>query len=55
MRELRNIIDTWNLIEKFNIEGYIEKDSIIMVSNAEYERLMDSVKNKQYIKNITVK
>lgn len=55
MRELKNIIDSWNMIEKYNIEGYVEKNGVILIPGAEYERLMSSVKNKQYIKNITHK
>jgi len=54
MRQMRNIIDTWNMIEKYNLQGCSEKNSrVIEVPEAEYNRLMDSVINKQYIKNIT--
>lgn len=54
MRAMRNIIDTWNMIEKYNIKGYEVIDSCtILVPATEYERLMNSVKNKQYIKNIS--
>lgn len=55
MRELRNIIDSWNMIEKYNLKGWIEQNGVILIPDAEYERLMSSVKNKQYIKNITHK
>lgn len=54
MKEMKNIIDTWNMIEKYNLVGCVEKDcGTILVPNKEYERLLNSVKNKQYIKNIT--
>lgn len=54
MKAMRNIIDTWNMIEKYNIKGYEVIDSCtILVPTNEYERLMNSVKNKQYIKNIS--
>lgn len=54
MKEMKNIIDTWNMIEKYNLVGWVEKDCrTILVPNKEYERLLNSVKNKQYIKNIT--
>lgn len=54
MIAMRNIIDTWNMIEKYDLQGYTEKNSrIIEIPEAEYNRLMDSVINKQYIKNIT--
>ena len=55
MRELRNIIDSWNMIEKYNLKGWIEQNGVILIPDAEYERLIDNVKNKQYIKNITHK
>ena len=53
MKELRNIIDTWNMIEKYNLEG-AEKlnDSIILLPESEYNRLLESVKNKRYILNL---
>lgn len=54
MRAMRNIIDTWNMIDKYNITGYEVKDSAtILVPEAEYGRLLDSVANKRYIKNIS--
>ena len=53
MTALKNIIDTWNMIEKYGIEGYEVLDSMaVAVPDAEYERLLDSVKNKRYIQNL---
>lgn len=54
MKKMRNIIDTWNMIDKYNIEGWVESNSrIILIPESEYERLLDSVANKKYIKNLT--
>lgn len=54
MKAMRNIIDTWNMIEKYNIKGYEVIDSCtILVPTAEYNRLLASVANKCYIKNIS--
>ena len=53
MTALKNIIDTWNMIEKYGIEGYEVLDSMaVAVPDSEYERLLDSVKNKRYIQNL---
>ena len=53
MTALKNIIDTWNMIEKYGIEGYEVLDSIaVAVPDSEYERLLNSVKNKRYIQNL---
>lgn len=52
MIKLRNIIDTWNMIEEFGIVGYVEKGATISIPVAEYKRLLASVKNKAYIKNL---
>lgn len=53
MTALKNIIDTWNMIEKYGIEGYGVLDSTaVAVPDSEYERLLDSVKNKRYIQNL---
>ena len=55
-RILRNkveIIDTWNMIEKYNLQGWVEKDStVILLPDSEYERLLASVKNRKYIRNL---
>ena len=54
MKAMRNIIDTWNMIEKYNIKGWKVQDySTILIPAEEYSRLMDSVLNKQYIRNIS--
>lgn len=54
MKQMKNIIDTWNMIEKYDLQGCREKNSrVIEIPEVEYNRLMDSVINKQYIKNIT--
>lgn len=52
-KQLRNIIDVWNMIEKFNLQGWVVKDStVILLPVAEYERLLASVKNKNYIRGL---
>lgn len=54
MKAMKNIIDTWNMIEKYNITGYEVQDSTtVLLPESEYNRLLDSVKNKQYIRNIS--
>nr|WP_300850604.1 hypothetical protein [uncultured Acetatifactor sp.] len=53
MTALKNIINTWNMIEKYGIEGYEVLDSMaVAVPDSEYERLLNSVKNKRYIQNL---
>jgi hypothetical protein len=53
MKQMRNIIDTWNMIEKYNLQGWVEKDStVILLPDSEYERLLASVKNRKYIRNL---
>ena len=53
MKQMRNIIDTWNMIEKYNLQGWVEKDStVILLPDSEYERLLASVKNQKYIRNL---
>lgn len=49
MKQLRNIIDVWNMIEKFNLQG---DSTVILLPVAEYERLLASVKNKNYIRGL---
>lgn len=50
MKELRNIIDTWRVIEKYTVDGWVTKDdSIILVPESEYERVLNAARYKQDI------
>lgn len=53
MKQMKNIIDIWNMIEKYNLQGWIERDSmVVLLPASEYERLLASVKNQKYIRNL---
>lgn len=53
MTALRNIIDTYNVIEKHNIQGWEAVNScIIIVPDDEYNRLYNEVVNKEYVRNL---
>ena len=50
---LKNIIDTWNMIEKLNVIAYKEIDATtVEVAECEYNRMLNATKNKEYIKNL---
>lgn len=50
---LKNIIDTWNMIEKYNVTLYKEQDTTtILVAESEFIGMMNAAKNKEYIKNL---
>ena len=50
---LKNIIDTWNMIEKLNVIAYKEIDATtVLVAECEYSRMLNATKNKEYIKNL---
>ena len=61
MMNLRPIIDSWNMIEKYKIQTAGRSDRwcdgapCILVSDSEFERLLASVVNKKYIMNLIVK
>lgn len=53
MTALKNIIDTWNIIEEYEINEYeIVDDLTIAIPDSEYEKLLETVKNKKYIRNL---
>ena len=55
MVQLRNIVDTWNMVFKYNLEGAIvdaADGAVVLVPESEYQRLLDLVKNKRYIQNL---
>lgn len=53
MIEFRNIIDTWNMVEKYNIKGYVDKNAgTVLIPEDEFKRVLDSVKSKKYFLNL---
>lgn len=53
MIEFRNIIDTWTMVEDYNIKGYIDKDAYtVLIPKDEFLRVLDSVKSKKYLMNL---
>lgn len=57
MVQLKNIIDTWNMVLKYKLDGArveSQNPGVVLVPKSEYQRLLDSVKNKRYIENLKV-
>ena len=52
MIKLKDIIDTWNMIEKHKINGYVHEDGVVKIPEDEFQRLLVSVKNKNYINSL---
>lgn len=52
MKELRNIIDTWNMIEKFHITEYTTTERAITISDKDFQKMLDGSLNKKYINNL---
>lgn len=50
---LKDIIDTWNMLEKYGIKDY-EADHDIAISKRDYEKMLNGTRNKSYIKNLRV-
>ena len=52
MVALRNIIDTWNMIEKFGITNFVMDAKKVEITEEDYKKMMDGAKNKKYIRNL---
>lgn len=52
--KLKNIIDTANMIEKYNLKSakYNKDDDSYTVSQSDYDKMYKSAKNKKYIENL---
>lgn len=50
--ELKEIIDSWNIIEKYDVQEYQVGNNSIIISQDDYNRMLEGAKNKQYIKNL---
>lgn len=52
MVKLKKWIDVWNLVEKYQIEGWVEEADAILIPEASFERVLAAAKNKAYVKNL---
>lgn len=53
MKELRNIIDTWKMIEKFGVKNFEKTDrDTVKISNSDFQKILDGSANKRYVKNL---
>lgn len=52
MKVLNAICDTWNVLEKYDVEYEKINDNMIAISNADYERILANSQNKNYIKRL---
>lgn len=56
MVELKDVIDTWNMLEKHNIQNfYATSNNSVIISKDDYNKMIEEAKNKQYIKNLLKK
>ena len=50
---LSNIIDSWNMIDKFNLDWTKDDEhDTILISEEDFDMMLSSVKNPRYIQNI---
>lgn len=52
MKAMQNIIDTWNMIEKFGITEYTTTERTIEISDEDFQKMLDGSLNKRYINNL---
>ena len=52
MKRMREIIDTWNMIEKYNVKGWKQENGAIYIPEEEYDRIYKEVLNKNYLRNL---
>ncbi|MCI9192359.1 MAG: hypothetical protein HFE92_03030 [Acutalibacter muris] len=55
MTTLRNIIDTWNMIEKYHITVCATTEHGITINDSDFQRMLVSSLNKRYVKNLLAK
>lgn len=52
MKKMREITDTWNIIEKYDVKGWKQENGAIWIPKEEYDRVYEEVKNKSYLRNL---
>ena len=53
MKKLKAIMDTWTIVEKFNIPFKQTDDNTVEISEADYKRVWDAYGDKKYIESLT--
>ena len=52
MKRMREIIDTWRIIEKYNVKGWKQENEAIYFPNEEFDRVYEEIINKRYLINL---
>ena len=52
MKKMREIIDTWNIIEKYNVKGWKQENGAIYIPKEEFDRVYEEILNKSYLINL---
>lgn len=55
MKRMKEIIDTWRIIEEYDVKGWKQEDRAIYIPEEEYDRVYEDVLNKKYIENLIKK
>lgn len=50
--KLKSICDTWNMVDRYNLTVLESNDCVIIIPEAEYDRMLAEAKTKRYIKNL---
>ena len=52
MKKMKAIIDTWNVITKYNIKGWKQENGAMYIPKEEFNRVYKEIVNKSYLINL---
>ena len=52
MKRMKAIIDTWNIIDKYNIQNWKQENDTIYIPKEEFDRVYEEILNKSYLINL---
>lgn len=52
MKRMKEIIDTWNIIDKYNIQGWKQENGSIHIPKEEFDMVYEEILNKSYLINL---
>ena len=52
MMKFQEIIDTWDMIERYQVKGWKLERGVVWVPKDEYDRILKEAKAERYIKNL---
>jgi len=49
MKKMKAIIDTWYIVESYNVKGWKQENGAVYIPSEEFDRVYEEIPNKSYL------